>query len=212
MSIEMKMVRTILNLLALLSLLLCIGVVVLWVRGASRNTDDGISDEEEFAVRLVRRGATTSLRYECGIACESGMMWYVFEGSAAPADPGWDAKPGWSTVCARSTSGVMYFAPPGGPRWWSRFHLSADPRAVAWFPAENGKMVYSIGRGAYVHTPYWVPACLLGIAPAGLLVRRIRLRRRSRRGLCAQCGYDLRATPDRCRECGAAPDSPRAAK
>lgn len=55
---------------------------------------------------------------------------------------------------------------------------------------------------------YWVPALLTGLLPAAVLFRRasrrIAARRRMRSGLCATCGYDLRASADRCPECGAA--------
>ena len=52
-----------------------------------------------------------------------------------------------------------------------------------------------------VKLPLWLPALLLAIVPTLWILRR---RNHPPSGSCAHCGYDLRATPDRCPECGRA--------
>jgi hypothetical protein len=54
--------------------------------------------------------------------------------------------------------------------------------------------------------PQWPLVLAAALAPAVGVVRR----RRSRfiQGTCRACGYDLRATPGRCPECGAVPAAP----
>jgi hypothetical protein len=52
---------------------------------------------------------------------------------------------------------------------------------------------------------FWVIAVAFSILPALRVREFVRQRRLARQGKCATCGYDLRATPDRCPECGAIP-------
>jgi lipopolysaccharide biosynthesis regulator YciM len=55
--------------------------------------------------------------------------------------------------------------------------------------------------------PYWALALPLATVALLLSLVAVRARRRVRDGRCGRCGYDLRATPERCPECGAAASS-----
>lgn len=55
---------------------------------------------------------------------------------------------------------------------------------------------------ATVTVPHWLVIALLSIPPLAWLSGRWRDRRRYPKGHCPKCGYDLRASPDRCPECG----------
>jgi hypothetical protein len=52
--------------------------------------------------------------------------------------------------------------------------------------------------------PDYMIVLLTAILPTIGAVSAVRHRRRSGRGCCPICGYDLRATPERCPECGTA--------
>jgi hypothetical protein len=65
---------------------------------------------------------------------------------------------------------------------------------------------YEVPRWEYrtyqASAPCWFLQLMTLILPVAWLVkRRLRLQR-ERKGQCRRCGYDLRATPERCPECG----------
>lgn len=65
----------------------------------------------------------------------------------------------------------------------------------------------AIGGGTII--PLWMPHLLLSAPPLWCVARWLQSRQKRRligQQRCPRCGYDLRATPDRCPECGAVPE------
>ena len=59
---------------------------------------------------------------------------------------------------------------------------------------------YSSGWNVWV--PWWLPTLLFLIAPTLWAYRTWRGAKQGTAGTCPACGYDLRATPELCPECG----------
>jgi hypothetical protein len=87
-----------------------------------------------------------------------------------------------------------------------RYHRIMSPSKYA------GRFSPSRGSGPYdawertevrfVALPHWIVAAATAALPLAFFTVAYRRRRRHGPGRCSRCGYDLRATPDRCPECG----------
>jgi hypothetical protein len=87
-------------------------------------------------------------------------------------------------------------------------YLHARPLAVSWAQCQPlarylGFCTGCDANGNYaVQAPYWT-FCAAGCGVWWLRAYLIRRQeRKQNRNLCVACGYDLRATPQRCPECG----------
>jgi 4-amino-4-deoxy-L-arabinose transferase-like glycosyltransferase len=81
----------------------------------------------------------------------------------------------------------------------SRYDVIADPGSLALLratPEDDGQEVLLVR--------YWILLSLTGILPL-LWLGVAMFQAKSNCGRCQACGYDLRATPARCPECGTLP-------
>lgn len=96
---------------------------------------------------------------------------------------------------------------------WGAFGYPHSREVPSWgFAILRGDNWPESGNGWYwyIRIPFWAPALLFipaAVRNARRLVVWFRYLPRFPEGCCQKCGYDLRATPDRCPECGTLSDN-----
>jgi hypothetical protein len=190
--------RRLLNLLTALSLAAFLATAWLW---AASPWGFSQSDERSFAAGTARyflasrSGGLRLMRQR--IADRSGSPLITADADRLGC---WHIKWGFGTV------GTGRFGPAEPRRLVAGFGWDAQEyyrRTDGYAPnyhAASFVLEYRVWA-----VPYWPLLCAFGLLPL-LCLRAWHLRRRrSSAGLCPFCGYDLRATAERCPECGAAP-------
>ena len=188
------LLRIILNSLTIVSLLLCVATAGLWVwsywRAFFFEIHTSQLDRDPFIARKIR----------LGVSCGDIKLNNEFE-EEADVGPAFVAKVKASIAKENGTFYGMYadpgrFTNPGdGVLGFGYYHLSQKG------PRKWGRQT-EIKQ--FLLCPLWFPTILAATLPLIWLVRRVRRLRRIKASQCARCGYDLRATPDRCPECGTA--------
>jgi hypothetical protein len=199
------MTRRLLNLLTALSMLLCVAVVALWVRSYSGG-DQLQRLRPTQKLRIISRSGRIGFERWVG-PFDDDATFGATTGSSE--EPGADrAGPPDDTVTTRfgwSYNGWPANDPPVfGNAWWNRVGFGAFRGETAITTASMSGPLWT-GWLVSVTAPWWAVATATALLPSirvARLIRRGRRQKRLRLGRCHSCGYDLRATPGRCPECG----------
>jgi hypothetical protein len=172
--------RRFFKLATVVSLLLCAATVVMWVRSL------GTADHVQWNRAWVPEPGVLEHRI-LSFSSADGVGYF---GWTTRRDDDSNFQYGWNNVEYSKRSPRAEDARwPVDPFWKRRFgfdHVS----------------MYAGSHSYIIAAPHAMWATVAAMPTLTLAVRWVRKRRRAGRGLCPSCGYDLRATPDRCPECG----------
>ncbi|MDB5292431.1 MAG: hypothetical protein JWL69_3672 [Phycisphaerales bacterium] len=206
------MIRRLFTFLSALSLLLCAGAALLWVR-----CSDGIHSD---CVQFERNGHRPT-----PLTCAPMAMAQMDQlRRAMKWSDMWQIES--FTVGTASLRGEFFVAhdfelteryQPG----WRYVDLPFNEQPLfgrhgAGQPGVTHRLGTTLwdSRISFLHLrgfafPFWMPVAITGVLPSAQIVfwtaRKISRRRRKATSRCPNCGYDLCATPQRCPECGAVP-------
>ena len=178
------MLRRLYTLASALSLLLCLAAIVLpaasWARGGRM-----------FRASVKGFARSDGTRAEYSVECRGSRVGAGSIRNLTPPSP--PVSPAWIQsrrifIWQRLGFDVML-----GENVSFNAHWQNAPPASVWYDAET----------YFVECPFWIVIGLGLPLPVVWMRRQLRTRRALRLiGCCKTCGYDLRATPDRCPECG----------
>lgn len=201
------MIRRLLNIATALSLLICMAVVVFWLRSFSG----------QDLIRRIRYEPSRQVRVDESLMSSKGSIWISVDNECcSPVEfiyyMGDERlmKQGDITLPWEYRRGDFrgtYFGTPA-PRGFLQTLGLFSYTYNATRPTPSGIKISLTEWGTSIQLRYWMLTILLLVLP---IARAIRLARRSAlhrsritRGNCPSCGYDLRASTDRCPECGMA--------
>jgi hypothetical protein len=178
-----RLPRIIVNSLTLLSLLMCAAAFLQWFNQGLLSRLEDVHWVSPAGVSGTDRRGIVGLRNQVAI---------------------------YHMITAESDSPIAQSQPHGVV--WDRSAVS-DTRATLGQTNSLG-FGYEMGRGPLQTgiiyncrfvVPLWFVFGMGSVLSIGRIVRKRLRQRQIRVGFCKVCGYDLRATPDRCPECGTIP-------
>jgi hypothetical protein len=170
------MLRRLFTLVAALSLLLCVAAAVLWARSGTRSDYASVAPSWRAFVCMTFPGGLKVSTWPDPVQ-PGGLRFASYEYEVRNAYGAWMPRPAVS---------------------WAKLGFDFKPLQ---FSNQSRP-----APGAFeLYVPFWFLAAALLAMPFVAAARLVRSRRRIRRGVCLDCGYDLRATAGRCPECGMLP-------